>query len=148
MAQLAKLEAAVAMKNPNKLMDFLKNNIQALPQLFPQLYKSVEIVGGGRQLATGSIISLSYYLPGTPTLMRGSVEVESMDEARKSIALNVIGGDGLKMFKSFRVKCEIDDEQPQLVKWSLEYDKASPSTPPADPYLEFYINLTAAIDVL
>ncbi|CAN1230146.1 MLP-like protein 423 [Linum perenne] len=149
MAQLVKIEAEVAMKNPNKLMDFLKNNLHTLPQLFPESYKSVKILHGGSgrtssQLTTGAIISLTYSLPSSASSLRGEVEVEAMDEARKSITLNVVGGDGLKTYKSFRSKCELVGN---TVKYSIEYEKASPASPPADPYLDFYVKLSKALDI-
>ncbi|CAN1759494.1 MLP-like protein 423 [Linum perenne] len=154
MAQLVKIEVEVAMKNPNKLMDFLKNNLHTLPQLFPESYKSVQILHGGSgrtssQLTTGAIISLTYSLPGdssssSASSLRGEVEVEAMDEARKSITLNVVGGDGLKTYKSFRSKCELVGN---TVKYSIEYEKASPASPPADPYLDFYVKLSKALDI-
>ncbi|CAN0913635.1 MLP-like protein 43 [Linum grandiflorum] len=150
MAQLVKIEAKVAMKNPDKLMDFLKNNLHTLPRLFPESYKSVEVLGGsGGQLTAGSIIALTYSHPGNSasiasSLMRGEVKVEAMDEARRSITLKVVGGDGLKTYTSFRSKCDVVGK---TVNWSIEYEKASPSSPPADPYLEFYVKLSKTVDI-
>ena len=62
MAQIAKIEAQAEIKSsPDKFHGFFKDNITSFPQMFPQIFKSVEVVGGGA-LRAGAVFSCKYDL--------------------------------------------------------------------------------------
>lgn len=66
MAQIGKLEAQIEIKSSaDKTYGFYKNNMNRLVQIFPQNFKSFEIVGGGDEIKTGSVTSLKFDLGKT-----------------------------------------------------------------------------------
>lgn len=55
MAQITKVEAQAEIKSSaDKFYGFFKNNMSSFVQMFPQILKSFEVVGGG-QIRTGSV---------------------------------------------------------------------------------------------
>lgn len=60
MAQITKVEAQAEIKSSaDKFYGFFKNNMSSFVQMFPQILKSFEVVGGG-QIRTGSVTKWSY----------------------------------------------------------------------------------------
>ncbi|CAI0419427.1 unnamed protein product [Linum tenue] len=146
MAQLHSLETKVPMKSPEKLAAVFRDNVHSLPQLVPGIIKTAEIIGGGRQMAPGSVFISQYSFPGSP-LMSVKIKWEAVDEAEgKWLTLRVIEGEMLEMYKSYCVRVEIDRDAGQ-VGWLIEYEKANPNVPPPRQYAELiYTQLCKASD--
>ncbi|OAY57157.1 MLP-like protein 34 [Manihot esculenta] len=142
LAQLSKLERQIGIKSsPDKFYGFFRNNMPRFPQMFQSNIKSFEIVGGG-ELKSGSVTRWKYCLDGSP-LMGAKVKLEAIDDARKTMIFDVVEGDVLKMYKSFKAKVEIGAD---YVKWSLEYEKANNNIPDPDVYLDMAAKLSKGID--
>ncbi|KAF2295410.1 hypothetical protein GH714_032799 [Hevea brasiliensis] len=143
LAQLSKLERQIGIKTtPDKFYSFFKNNMPRFPQMFQSNIKSFEVVGGG-EVKTGSITSWKYCLDGSP-VMGGKVRFETMDDARKTFVFDVVEGDVLKVYKSFKAKVEIGSD---CVKWTLEYEKTNNDIPNPDAYLGLAAKISKGIDV-
>ncbi|CAL1393760.1 unnamed protein product [Linum trigynum] len=137
MAQLQKLETKVAMKSPEKIAAFFRDSFTSLPQLAPDLVKTVEVMGGGHKAGPGSVLFIKYSLPGSPiTSVKVKWEEEAMDtEEVKSLTLTVLEGDVLEMYKSYSVKIEMDSGAGQS-GWSIQYELANPNVPHPHVYIE------------
>ncbi|CAN1123394.1 unnamed protein product [Linum perenne] len=145
-AQIHTFEVKVAMKSPEKLVSFFRNNLLDMPKLAPAIVKSCEIMGGGTQMVSGSIFHVTYTLPGATEIMNVKAVLEDVDESGgKCITLRVIKGDVLQKYTTYVSKAVIVDGGGQ-VTWYVEYEKADPSTPPPLEYIPIYTLLTQAFD--
>ncbi|KAF3443597.1 hypothetical protein FNV43_RR14919 [Rhamnella rubrinervis] len=141
MAQIGKLEAQTEIKSSaDKFYGFFKNNIKRLVEMFPQNLKSCEVLGGGGELRTGTVMSWKYDLG---TRLEAKVKVQALDEENKSFTFVVTEGDVLKLYNSFKAKLEVSGG---LVKWSLEFDKANQNAPNPDPHLDLAIKVSKGLD--
>ncbi|CAI0460432.1 unnamed protein product [Linum tenue] len=151
MAQLQKLETKAPMKSPEKIAAFFRDSFTSLPQLLPDLFKTAEIVGGGRKAGPGSVMLFQYSLPGSPLMsakIKWELEEEAMDdteEGKKSFTLTVIEGEVLGIYKSFGLKIEMDTEAGQS-GWVIHYELANPNAAPPHAYIEVWKQLAKALD--
>lgn len=71
-------------------------------------------------------------------------KIVGLDEVNKSITFEIIDGEVMKYFKSFKatlVAAGVD-----AVKWSLEYEKASEDVPHPHSHLQFLGAMARDID--
>ncbi|KAH7533830.1 MLP-like protein 31 isoform X2 [Ziziphus jujuba] len=131
MAQIAKIEVQAEIKSSTeKLYGFFKNQMGRLVQMFPQNFKSCEILGGG----SGP--------------MSVKLKVEDADEENKSISFVVLDGDLLKLYNTFKPKIHIfkDSNGNAQIKWSIEFDKANQNAPSPSSYLDLAIKVSKGLD--
>lgn len=75
-------------------------------------------------------------------------KVEALDEENKSISFAVIEGDILKLYNSFKTKLEAIENANggDLVKWTIEFEKADENAPNPDLYVDFAIKMSRGLD--
>ena len=73
--------------------------------------------------------------------------VESIDEENRSITFKVSDGEVLNDYKSYKFTTQaIPKGEGCLVKWTIEYEKASEDGPDPHDYLEFAVTVTKDIE--
>lgn len=71
-------------------------------------------------------------------------KIVAVDEANKSITFEIIDGEVMKYFKSF--KATLEAAGVDSVKWSVEYEKASEEVPHPHSHLHFLEAMARDID--
>ncbi|EXB82638.1 MLP-like protein 423 [Morus notabilis] len=128
-----KLNVEVEVKsNADKVWEALRDFIFIFPKAFPNDYKSVEVLEGDG-IVVGSVRLITYG-EGSPIVKVSKEKIEVVDPQNKTFSYNIIDGDLLKYYKSFKAHVTVvPKEEGSLVKWSCEYEKASEEIP--DPSL-------------
>ncbi|KAF9597262.1 hypothetical protein IFM89_016403 [Coptis chinensis] len=126
------LEFDVEVKSPaDKFWRGLEDSATIFPKIFPERIKSVEIVEGDG-LKPGSIRILKY-VEGTPGITFAKEKMELLDDENKTLVYSVIDGEITHLYKSFKVHLHVvPKEEGSVVKWGLEYEKASEEVPEPD----------------
>ncbi|KAJ0965423.1 hypothetical protein J5N97_026561 [Dioscorea zingiberensis] len=115
----------------DKFWGAIKESTELFPKIFPEQYKSVEIVEGDGQ-SVGSV-RLIKFNEGMPIVKFSKEKIEVKDEAKKLVTYSVLEGDILSFYKTFRATLQVvPKEDGSLVKWSVEYDKVSEEVPEPD----------------
>ncbi|KAB1211293.1 hypothetical protein CJ030_MR6G021517 [Morella rubra] len=139
MAQLGKLQLKVAIKSPaDKFFGFFKNNMTRFVQIFPEYFKSVEILGGGVEIEEGSVVS-SRSTPMTAKAKFGDVDSES-----RSMTFTVIDGDILKLYKTFKANLQVTGSG--YANWVIEYEKVNDSAPDPEIYKDMSAKVSKGVD--
>ncbi|RZC71487.1 hypothetical protein C5167_034663 [Papaver somniferum] len=158
------LELAVEFKSPaDKFWEALKTWSSILPEVLPETYKSIEVVEDVDGEKNGSVtlwkMNPSTLIEGAPVMMEEKKKLGSVDEVTKTITYSVVGGDLLKLYKSYEPnftlipkistsasaenegddidvvddKVEEKDEMVGVgggtVKWSVKYEKVNEMVP-------------------
>ncbi|KAB1211295.1 MLP-like protein 31 [Morella rubra] len=147
MAQLGKLQFKVDIKSPaDKFFGFFKNNMTRLVQIFPENYKSVEILGGGVEIEEGSVVSFKYVLEQQEYSDDCKNKGWRFRQRISSITFTVIEGDMLKLYKS--VKANIQVTGSGSANWVIEYEKANDSAPDPEIYKDLAAKVVLLVDIL
>ncbi|KAI3971797.1 hypothetical protein MKW92_001222 [Papaver armeniacum] len=145
----------------DKFWETLKTWSSIFPKVLPDTYKSIQVIEGTDAEKVGSVtlwkINPSTLVEGAPTMMEEVKRIEDVNELTKTIIYSVIGGDLLKLYKSYEPRItvaprindfttkngddKIVDEQDEkdekggggTVKWSVKYEKVNEMVP--DPYM-------------
>ncbi|KAI3948685.1 hypothetical protein MKW98_027751 [Papaver atlanticum] len=153
------LELAVEFKSPaDKFWEALKTWSSILPEVLPETYRSIEVVEDVNGEKNGSVtlwkMNPSTLIEGAPVMMEEKKKLGSVDEVTKTITYSVVGGDLLKLYKSYEpnftlipkiststsAKNEgdvVDDKVEEkdeivgggTVKWSVKYEKVNEMVP-------------------
>ncbi|KAI3941684.1 hypothetical protein MKX01_018274 [Papaver californicum] len=153
------LELAVEFGSPSdKFWEALKTWSSILPKVLPETYKSIEVVEDVNGEKNGSVtlwkMNPSSLIEGAPDMMEEKKKLGSVDEVTKTITYSVIGGDLLKLYKSYEpnftlipkisTKNEddnviniVDDKVEEkdetmgggTVKWTVKYEKVNEMVP-------------------
>lgn len=76
-------------------------------------------------------------------------KIVAVEEERKVIAFELIDGEVTKYFNNFKATLEVmrtGEAGKNMVKWRLEYEKASEEVPCPNSHLEFLVNMSREID--
>ncbi|TQD72016.1 hypothetical protein C1H46_042444 [Malus baccata] len=154
MAQIAKIDAQAEIKSsPDKFHGFFKNNITSFPQMFPQIFKSVEVVGGDSEPTCSSLIlvrvsSMRFESQPREGPVTAKIKIPAVDDEITSINFVVLDGDVLKLYKTFKAKLEISKagNGGSTVKWTLEVEKANANAPEPKLYADHAIKVSKGID--
>ncbi|PIA40418.1 hypothetical protein AQUCO_02500252v1 [Aquilegia coerulea] len=125
---MGRLEVEVEAKSSaDKLWEAIKD-VTNLLTIFPDRYKSVDLLEGDGK-SVGSIILLKY-VEATPGLTFLKERIEEANDTNKSLSYSVIDGELLGLYKTFKVSLQVVPKgDGSLVKWSLEFEKASEQIP-------------------
>ncbi|KAI3982821.1 hypothetical protein MKX01_010304 [Papaver californicum] len=153
------LELAVEFRSPaDKFWEALKTWSSILPEVLPETYKSIEVVEDVNGEKNGSVtlwkMNPSTLIEGAPVMMEEKKKLGSVDEVTKTITYSVIGGDLLKLYRSYEPnftlipkistkneddnlidivddKVEEKDETMRggTVKWTVKYEKVNEMVP-------------------
>ncbi|KAK1316148.1 hypothetical protein QJS10_CPA05g01912 [Acorus calamus] len=132
---VGKLELEVVTKSSaDKFWGAIRNSSELFPKILPEQFKSIEVVEGDGQ-SVGSV-RLVQYAEGVPIVTFTKEKLEIADEENKTVSYTVIDGELATLFKSFKATLQVvplPQGEGALVKWNIEYDKASDEVP--DPNL-------------
>ncbi|KAL8526344.1 hypothetical protein ACS0TY_015532 [Phlomoides rotata] len=141
MAEITKIEAKVETKcAPDKLYNFFKCNLSQCPDIFPQVFKSVQIIEGEAG-QVGNVMLCEYVLGNT---MTAKLRAEKINDGERSVTIRVIEGDILQLYSSFATKITVNDG---FVHWSIEFEKKNESAPAPDAYVKLAVKVTKGIDL-
>ena len=74
-------------------------------------------------------------------------KIVAIDEEKGSMTFDLIGGEVTNYYKSFKATIEATSEaQTNLVKWSLEYEKANETVPSPESHLAFLLDVSKEVD--
>ncbi|XP_022935319.1 kirola-like [Cucurbita moschata] len=144
MAQIAKVSQKVQLRSSgHKFYELLKNKMDFVFQMFPDVYKSWKVLEGNG-LAHGSIIHLKYNVDG-PSKAK---ERLAIDDANKSITFECLEGDLFRDFEVFKLKIEVVENGSNgcSTNWSIEYVKANEDVAPPHNYLIIAAKISKGID--
>ncbi|KAF5200249.1 Mlp-like protein [Thalictrum thalictroides] len=126
---MGRLEVEVETKSSaDKIWEAIKETPTLFPKIFPDRYKSVEVLeGDGKNV--GSVLLMNF-VESTPGVTFSKDRIDEADEATKSLAYTVIEGEILAVYTTFKAKLQVVPKgDGSLVKWSLEYEKANEEVP-------------------
>lgn len=83
---------------------------------------------------------------GSP--MTAKVKIEDIDDEDMSITFNVIQGDVLRFYKSFKVKLEVIKVHKVVssAEWTVEFEKANENAPDPEHYVDFAVKMSKGLD--
>ncbi|KAL7110717.1 hypothetical protein ACP275_05G043200 [Erythranthe tilingii] len=144
MAQLHKLELQTQITSrPEKFFDLYKNKTYLMPKISPDKLQSIRVLeGDGKSLGS---VRLWTYVMGIPVIAKD--KIVAVDEVNRSITFELIGGEVTKYFNNFKATIEATTEDNKnIVKWKLEYEKVSENVPTPHSHLEFLVTMSKEID--
>ncbi|KAF4395479.1 hypothetical protein CsatB_022144 [Cannabis sativa] len=146
MACTGKLHVEVEVKShADKVWESLRDFIYIYPKAFPHDYKSVEVLEGDG-IKPGSVRFITYG-EGSPLVKVSKERIEVVDVPNKIFCYNVIEGDLLKYYKSFKANVQVvPKEEGSVLKWSCEFEKATDETPDPDAIKDFAIKNFKELD--
>ncbi|XP_068636366.1 MLP-like protein 423 [Aristolochia californica] len=126
---VSKLEVEVEVKSSaDKFWEGIRQSVTLFPKIFPEMYKSIEIVEGDGK-GVGSIRHI-IYAEGVPMVKFAKEKIEVADEENKTVAYSVIEGDLVNFYKNFKATLQVLSKgEGALVKWKGEFDKAHDEVP-------------------
>lgn len=144
MAQLCKLELQIEIKSsPERVFDVYKNKTSLMPKISPDKLQSIQVLEGDGK-SVGSI-RLWTYVMGTPVAAKD--KIDAIDMGNKTITFELIGGEVTNYFKSFKATLKATAQGDiNMVKWTLEYEKASEDVPTPHSHLDFLISCSRDVD--
>ncbi|KAL3510573.1 hypothetical protein ACH5RR_029974 [Cinchona calisaya] len=114
-----------------------------MPKISPGKLQSIQVLEGDGK-SVGSI-RLWTYVMGTPVIAKD--KIDAIDEENKTITFGLIGGEVTNYFKSFKATLQaIVQGGINIVKWTLEYEKANDDVPTPHSHLDFLINCSRDVD--
>ncbi|XP_004297655.1 PREDICTED: MLP-like protein 423 [Fragaria vesca subsp. vesca] len=148
-SDVGKLHVEVEVKSPaDKFWVSIRDSTEVFPKAFPHDYKSIDVLEGDGK-AVGSV-RLITYSEGSPIVKVSKETIDMVDETNKAVAYQVIDGDLLKYYKSF--KCILTvipkgaEGEGSLVKWSCEYEKAHEQVPEPSIIKDFAVKNFKELD--
>ncbi|XP_051114404.1 kirola-like [Andrographis paniculata] len=140
MAQIDMISVKTEIKSaPSKIYNFNKYNMSQYVNLNPQIVKKVEVIEGEE----GKIgnVKLIEYVIGKPMSLK--MKVVELDDEEKSITFDVLEGDLLQMYSSFKVRVSASEG---CATWSIEFEKLNEAVPNPDIYTKVADGLTKLLD--
>ncbi|KAK9939837.1 hypothetical protein M0R45_016521 [Rubus argutus] len=146
MAQIGKLENQTKINlSADKYYGFFKNNMTSLVQIFPQNFKTLQVVGGG-EIQAGCEINWKYDIgSGIET---AKLKIQSIDDENRSITFGFLEGDFLKVYQSFKAKTQAikAGNGGCIVKWTFEFEKANENAPDPKAFAELGDKVAKGLD--
>ncbi|KAJ9708430.1 hypothetical protein PVL29_000460 [Vitis rotundifolia] len=144
MAQICRLELQTEIKSsPDRIFDIYKNKTSLMPKISPDKLKSIEVLEGDGK-SVGSVRLWTYVMGGA---VIAKDKIVAIDEEKGSMTFDLIGGEVTNYYKSFKATIEATSEaHTNLVKWSLEYEKANETVPTPQSHLAFLLDVSKEVD--
>ncbi|KAL3751227.1 MLP-like protein 31 [Eucalyptus grandis] len=141
-----KLEVEIDIQSSaDKFYNLFKSQIYHLPTISSDIIQKVELHDGDWN-SSDAIKHWNYTLDGKSLTVKEKVEV---DDANKSITFNIMEGDILKEFKSFKATGQAAakaDGNGSTVKWTLDYEKLNESVAEPKSYTDAVVKITKDVD--
>lgn len=161
--------------SPDKFWAAVRDSSELFPKIFPHKYQSIEITeGDGRSAGSVRLIKyapgdrsssymltirdffsrLSYLITcvaidaeGVPWVTFAKEKIEEVDDEKKQVLYSVLDGELAAAYKSFKALLSVDAKgDGSLVKWRVEYEKASEEAPEPDLILSTAVETFAHLD--
>ncbi|KAH9304213.1 hypothetical protein KI387_008617, partial [Taxus chinensis] len=132
MAKVVSLDLELKV-SPQKLWGGVRESATIFPKILPSIFKSIEIVAGDGN-GVGSVREIKYG-EALGELPPAKERVDAVDDGKLWVTTSLIEGGVLGLYKVFTSTLKVlpgGDANSCLVKWSLEYEPASPEVPPPD----------------
>lgn len=80
--------------------------------------------------------------------MTAKVRIEDIDDEDMTITFNVIQGDVLRFYKSFKEKLQVIKMHGGVgsAEWTLEFEKANEDVPDPEQYMDFAVKMSRGLD--
>lgn len=80
--------------------------------------------------------------------MTAKFRFQTVDDEKKTLYLEALEGDVMKMYKTFKVKAQFNDvgNGASKVIWGIEYEKANENAPEPDHYANFALKVSKELD--
>ncbi|OVA01728.1 Bet v I domain [Macleaya cordata] len=135
----------------DKIYDLFKNNMIQFPKIFPEAYKSAEVLEGDGK-SVGTVRLWKYVLGGSPDVLEAKETIKAVDDENRSITLSIVEGDVMNHYESFDVTVTVTPKDGVecgcLVKWSVEcghMDNINSEDIPANSTPDAYKDVLAAL---
>ncbi|CAL5430678.1 unnamed protein product [Camellia sinensis] len=144
MAEIFKLEGQTEVKcKADKFFEIFTCKSYLFPKICPEKIKSVQVLEG--DWATMGSVKVWNYVPGGSESAKE--RIEAIDVDNKSVTFNLLDGDVLKVYKTFKSTLQVTNmDDGCLIKVTLAYEKQHEDTPPPTMYLEFVANISKDIE--
>ncbi|KAF8369711.1 hypothetical protein HHK36_006773 [Tetracentron sinense] len=142
MATIDKIE--VQIKSPaDKFYGIFRNNIGHLTEVFPDHYKSMEVIEGeGNGL--GSARLWNFHLE-TPMVFKE--RIIAIDDENRSITFSALEGDINTDYCTFNPTVQVTPQgDGSLVKWFIEFEKTNEDVRHPNHFLDFFEKVTKEMD--
>ncbi|MED6113092.1 hypothetical protein PIB30_067750 [Stylosanthes scabra] len=140
-----KLEVEIEVKSSVEKFCGIVKDFPTISKIIPD-YKIIEITEGDGKVP-GSIIKATVDLGSEKAVYKE--RIEGVDDAKRTLTYSVIDGDLVKHLKSYK-RCVIVtpkvDNNGSIVKWSCDYEKASPDVPEPIFIKDFASKMFSKID--
>ncbi|GMP93538.1 hypothetical protein CsSME_00043317 [Camellia sinensis var. sinensis] len=115
-----------------------------IPNICPEKVSGIDVHEGDWE-NVGSIKKWNYVLDKNAESLKETVE--SIDDENKVVTFNVVEGEIMQCYKSFKSILQVIEKgEGALVKWTIEYEKVNENAPTPDKYLDFGVGVTKDID--
>ncbi|KAL3644706.1 hypothetical protein CASFOL_009886 [Castilleja foliolosa] len=146
MGLTGKLVSQISIKSDgNALHELYRYNTHKISAICPEKVEKVELLHG-QWGSVGSVINWHFIHDGKK--MFAKKIVEAIDEKKKSITFNVIEGDFMVAYKSFKITIHVETKgnQVSLVTCTIQYEKKNVVVPDPHSILNLVINVTKDIE--
>eukprot|EP00262_Sarcandra_glabra_P011091 TRINITY_DN26796_c0_g1_i1.p1 TRINITY_DN26796_c0_g1~~TRINITY_DN26796_c0_g1_i1.p1 ORF type:complete len:169 (+),score=45.42 TRINITY_DN26796_c0_g1_i1:50-508(+) len=146
MGSSGKLEVEVELKSgADKFWEAIKESSTLFPKIFPEQYKSIEILeGDGKSVGT---IRLLKYGEAMPIVTFSKEKIVAADETNKVVSYSVVEGEIVNFYKNLVATLQITPKgDGHLAKWSVEYEKANEEVPDPDMIQEMAVKTFNDLD--
>ncbi|XP_071691880.1 kirola-like [Rutidosis leptorrhynchoides] len=125
--------------------ELLRYRPHQLVDISPEYIKGVNLNDGHEWGTVGSILTWTYLHEGKQKVAKETLE--AIDEDKKSVCYNVIGGDILEAYKTFMTTVDVDTNgEENVVTWTFHYEKLNGSVPNPDSLMDFALSVTKDIE--
>ncbi|KAI3825118.1 hypothetical protein L1987_06594 [Smallanthus sonchifolius] len=112
-----------------------KSNPHQIPSLTPTTIQNCQ-THDGEVGTVGSVLLWNYFYDGKDCVAK--TLIKDINDDKKSITFEVLEGDLLKQYKTFVSNVQVDNHgSNNVVTWTVEYEKLSPSVLDPDTLMEF-----------
>ncbi|CAL5354849.1 hypothetical protein CsSME_00043317 [Camellia sinensis var. sinensis] len=145
MSLVGKLEAEVEIQSSaDKFYHIFRSRAHHIPNICPEKVSGIDVHEGDWE-NVGSIKKWNYVLDKNAESLKETVE--SIDDENKVVTFNVVEGEIMQCYKSFKSILQVIEKgEGALVKWTIEYEKVNENAPTPDKYLDFGVGVTKDID--
>ncbi|KAG6581209.1 MLP-like protein 34, partial [Cucurbita argyrosperma subsp. sororia] len=137
--------------SPEKFYGFFRNHLGDLVDLFPENYKSIQLVEG-QHFSGGNVVLFKFQFGFGHQLRVEKWAIRAVDDVKKYLIYEAVEGDVLKQFKVLRVKVEAVNGGSTKVrggnftKWTVEFEKANENVASPQNYLELFVKIAKGVD--
>ncbi|KAL9148791.1 hypothetical protein ABFS82_12G066500 [Erythranthe guttata] len=115
-----------------------------VPDMSPDLIQNCDL-HHGEWGTVGSVIFWNYTHDSKECVAKEIIE--AIDEEKKSVTFNIVEGDLMELYKTFKATVHVDtDGEDNLVTWTFVYEKLNEDVPDPHTLMEFCVKLTKDIE--